>query len=50
MTELKAYGTYCRHHWDWRSDEQEGLDSMMREIHDPLTEEEKQTFEVEEVK
>lgn len=35
---------FCRPHWDWRSQEQDYLDQMGRELHDPLTEEEKETF------
>jgi hypothetical protein len=41
---------YCRHHWDWRSQEQDYLDQMAPELHDPLTEEVRKTFGIEEVK
>ena len=39
---------YCRSHWSQRSDEQEGLDWMERAQRDPLTEEEKKEFGIEE--
>lgn len=39
---------YCRHHWDWRSREQEYIDMQFHEVNDPLTDEKKKTFGIEE--
>jgi len=40
---------YCSFHWDQRSQEQDHLDWMARAERDPLAEEERKTFGIEEV-